>query len=95
MACPNWWCIRLLQPVIEEPNLRLLCHEGNLDDLLGDLALHRLDVVLSDRTAPVNPNIKLYSHTLGSSAGRLVRDGGIGESCQQRAFRTAWPRCHC
>ena len=59
---------RLLQPVIEEPNLRLLCHEGNLDDLLGDLALHRLDVVLSDRTAPVNPNIKLYSHTLGSSA---------------------------
>jgi LysR family transcriptional activator of nhaA len=58
---------RLLQPVISEPNLRLLCHEGNLDDLLGDLALHRLDVVLSDRPAPVNPNIKLYSHTLGSS----------------------------
>jgi LysR family transcriptional activator of nhaA len=58
---------RLLQPVIAEPNLRLLCHEGNLDDLLGDLALHRLDVVLSDRPAPVNPNIKLYSHALGSS----------------------------
>ncbi|MBP6483561.1 MAG: LysR family transcriptional regulator [Rhodoferax sp.] len=58
---------RLLQPVIAEQNLRLLCHEGNLDDLLGDLALHRLDVVLSDRPAPVNPNIKLYSHALGSS----------------------------
>lgn len=58
---------RLLQPVISEPDLRLLCHEGNLDDLLGDLALHRLDVVLSDRPAPVNPNIKLYSHSLGSS----------------------------
>ena len=59
---------RLLQPVIPEPNLRLLCHEGVLDDLLGDLALHRLDVVLSDRPAPTNPNIKLYSHALGSSA---------------------------
>jgi LysR family transcriptional activator of nhaA len=58
---------RLLQPVIAEQNLRLLCHEGNLDDLLGDLALHRLDVVLSDRPAPANPNIKLYSHALGSS----------------------------
>jgi LysR family transcriptional regulator, transcriptional activator of nhaA len=58
---------RLLLPVIAEPNLRLLCHEGELNDLLGDLALHRLDVVLSDRPAPANPNIKLYSHTLGSS----------------------------
>lgn len=59
---------RLLQPVIPEPHLRLLCHEGEFDELLGDLALHRLDVVLSDRPAPANPNIKLYSHRMGSSA---------------------------
>jgi LysR family transcriptional activator of nhaA len=59
---------RLLQPVVAEPNLRLLCHEGEFDVLLGDLALHRLDVVLSDRPAPPNPNIKLYSHAMGSSA---------------------------
>ncbi len=58
---------RLLLPVITEPHLRLLCHERALDDLLGDLALHRLDVVLSDRPAPANPNIKLYSHPMGSS----------------------------
>jgi LysR family transcriptional regulator, transcriptional activator of nhaA len=59
---------RLLQPVISEPNLRLLCNEGEFDELLGDLALHRLDLVLSDRIAPGNPNIKLYSHRMGSSA---------------------------
>jgi len=59
---------RLLQPVVQEQNLRLLCHEGSFDDLLGDLALHRLDVVFSDRPAPPNPNIKLYSHALGRSA---------------------------
>jgi len=58
---------RLLQPVIPEPNLRLVCHEGGIDDLLGDLALHRLDVVLSDRPSPTNPNIKLYSHAMGTS----------------------------
>jgi LysR family transcriptional activator of nhaA len=58
---------RLMQPVITEPNLHLVCHEGKLNDLLGDLALHRLDVVLSDRPAPANPNIKLYSHSLGAS----------------------------
>ena len=59
---------RLLQPVVTQAHLRLLCHEGEFDELLGDLALHRLDVVLSDRPAPPNPNIKLYSHSLGSSA---------------------------
>lgn len=58
----------LLHPVIGETHLRLLCHEGELDDLLGDLALHRLDIVLSDRPAPPNPNIKLYSHAMGASS---------------------------
>lgn len=59
---------RLLQPVMHESNLRLLCHEDEFEDLLGDLALHRLDVVLADRSPPSNPNFKLYSHSLGSSA---------------------------
>ena len=59
---------RLLKPVLDEPNLRLLCHEDEFADLLGDLALHRLDIVLADRAAPVNPNLKVYSHALGHSA---------------------------
>ena len=59
---------RLLQPVMDEPNLRLLCHEDEFEGLLADLALHRLDVVLADRAAPPNPNLKVYSHSLGSSS---------------------------
>lgn len=58
---------RLMQPVMLEPNLRLLCHEDEFEDLLGDLALHRLDVVLADRPAAPNRNLRLYSHPLGSS----------------------------
>lgn len=58
---------RLLEPVLDEPHLRLLCHEHRFEDLLAELALHRLDVVLSDRPAPPNPNLKLYNHSLGSS----------------------------
>ncbi len=57
----------LLQPVMEEPHLRLVCHEGEIKDLLGDLALHRLDVVLADRPAPASPSLKLYSHPMGTS----------------------------
>lgn len=59
---------QLLQPVMATPRLRLLCHEDEFDRLLADLALHRLDVVLSDRPAPVNRNLKVYSHPVGSSA---------------------------
>ncbi|EHN65955.1 LysR family transcriptional regulator [Comamonas testosteroni] len=57
----------LMQPVMLEPHLRLLCLVDEFEDLLGDLALHRLDVVLADRAAPPNPNLKVYSHSLGSS----------------------------
>jgi LysR family transcriptional activator of nhaA len=58
---------QLMQPVIEVANLRLMCHEDEFDRLLADVALHRLDVVLADRPAVANPNLKLYSHSLGSS----------------------------
>ena len=58
----------LLQPALSEPGVRLLCQEDEFDRLLGDLALHRLDVVLSDRAAPPNPNLRLYSHPLGEAA---------------------------
>ena len=57
----------LLQPMLAEPQLRLLCHEGEFGDLLADLALHRLDVVLSDRVAAPSPTFKVHSHLLGAS----------------------------
>lgn len=57
----------LLQPALQDPRVRLLCHEDEFDRLLGDLALHRLDAVLSDRAAPANPNLRLYSHHLGEA----------------------------
>lgn len=59
---------QLMQPVMHTPDLRLICQEDEFEDLLGDLALHRLDVVLADRPAPNNPNLKVYSHSLGFSS---------------------------
>jgi LysR family transcriptional activator of nhaA len=78
---------RLLQPVMHEPNLRLLCHEDEFEGLLGDLALHRLDVVLADRPAPPNPNIKLYSTSLGTSP---VAWYAVAEHCA--AARRGFPQ---
>lgn len=57
---------QLMQPIMHDARLRLLCHVDEFEDLLADLALHHLDIVLADRSAPPNPNLKLYSHALGS-----------------------------
>ena len=57
----------LLQPAMQEPNLRLLCHDGEFEDLLGELALHRIDMVIADRPAPLNPAMRLYTSPMGAS----------------------------
>jgi LysR family transcriptional activator of nhaA len=58
---------RVLAPVLSEPKLRLLCHEGEFEQLLAELALHKLDVVLSDRAAPAKTELRLTSQLLSSS----------------------------
>ena len=60
---------RLLTCVMQaQPELRLVCHEGEFADLLGELALHKLDVVLTDRPAPTGGNLRVFSHLLGELA---------------------------
>ena len=66
-ALPKLVVHSLMHAVMLEPQLRLLCHVDEFEDLLADLALHRLDVVLADRPAPAHPNLKVYGHALGSS----------------------------
>ena len=58
---------RMLAPVLGEPKLRLLCHEGEFEQLLAELALHKLDAVLSDRAAPAKSELRITSQLLASS----------------------------
>jgi LysR family transcriptional activator of nhaA len=57
----------LLEPVLATPHLRLVCHEGECDELLSELALHQLDVVLAGQAAPRNPNQRLSSERIARS----------------------------
>ncbi|MBV2234616.1 MAG: transcriptional activator NhaR [Sterolibacterium sp.] len=58
----------LIAPVLQLPQpLRLVCREGRLKLLLGELAVHRLDMVIADRPLPANLNVRGYSHLLGES----------------------------
>jgi LysR family transcriptional activator of nhaA len=73
----------LLQPALGDPGVRLLCHEDEFDRLLADLALHRLDAVLSDRAAPPNPNLRLYSHALGDAPMAWFAPTPLARKCKQ------------
>ncbi len=57
----------LLEPVLATPSLRLLCHEGEFEQLLAELALHHLDLVLAGQPAPNNPTLRLTSERLVQS----------------------------
>lgn len=61
--------VRLVAPALAlaEP-IRLVCREGRLSNLLGELAVHRLDLVIADRPIPANVSVRGYDHLLGESA---------------------------
>ncbi|MEM9383590.1 MAG: transcriptional activator NhaR [Pseudomonadota bacterium] len=51
---------------LEEP-VRVVTHEDTLEELLADLSVHRLDIVLSDRSLPSDLDVRAKSHPLGQS----------------------------
>ncbi len=67
-ALPKPIAYRLVEPAtrLEEP-VRLVCREWKLESLLAELALHRLDLVLSDAPIPPSVSVKAFSHQLGAS----------------------------
>ncbi|MDO6515028.1 MULTISPECIES: transcriptional activator NhaR [unclassified Neptuniibacter] len=56
----------LLSPAIDDiKNIRMICHEGDANELLAQLALHRLDLVISESPIPTDVSINGFSHSLG------------------------------
>ncbi len=69
MIVPKLLTYRVLEPVLHmKEQVRLICNEAPLVDLLADLSVHKLDVVLAD--SPTSPvlNIRAYNHELGQSS---------------------------
>ena len=57
---------RLLEPALQLPErVKLVCLEDKEDALLAELAMHSLDVVLSDAPLRAGLSVKAYSHLLG------------------------------
>ncbi|OEU50969.1 MAG: LysR family transcriptional regulator [Desulfobulbaceae bacterium S3730MH12] len=65
-ALPKMVVRDLLDPVFKLPEqIRLVCHENKKEALLAELALHEVDIVLSDSPMGSGLSVKAYNHTLG------------------------------
>jgi len=63
---PKEVAYRLIEPALHLPEpIQVVCDHGPADELLARLAVHALDVILSD--GPVGPaaKVRAYSHLLG------------------------------
>ena len=67
-SVPKAIAYRLLEPALGLPEpVRLVCHEGKLSDLLGQLAVHRLDLVMADEPMGRQLSVKAFNHALGTT----------------------------
>lgn len=64
-AVPKSLAYQLLHPAVAgEPPPRIVCREWQLDRLLGQLAVHALDLVIADTPLPPSYSVRAYNHRL-------------------------------
>jgi len=69
---PKLVAYRLIEPALDLPQpVRLVVHEQSTERLLAALALHELDVVLTDRLAPPSVSVQAFNHLLGACGATL------------------------
>lgn len=65
-AVPKVIAYSLLEPAQRSvAQLHMICREGNVNHLLAELALHKLDIVIADSPMPSTVNVKAFNHLLG------------------------------
>lgn len=69
---PKMVAYKLLKVAYKQfEHMKIVCWEGRLERLLGELALHTLDIVLTDTPVPPSVSIEAHSHLLGESGVTL------------------------
>jgi LysR family transcriptional activator of nhaA len=72
---PKLMTNEILKPAFALPRpVHVICREGKMEDLLVQLAAHRLDLVLSDEPASSSTGFKTFTHALGESGATLCAE---------------------
>lgn len=87
-SVPKLIAYRLLEPALKTGSkIRIICHEGAPDALLARLAVHELDVVITDFPLPPTVNVKAFSHLLGECGVTF-----FGPTAQAAKYRSRFPK---
>ncbi len=69
----------ILKPVFSmEQDVHVICREGKMEDLLAQLAAHRLDIVLSDEPASTSTKFRTFNHPLGETGTVFCAEKNLG-----------------
>lgn len=69
---PKMVAYKLLKVAYKQfKQIKMVCWEGRLERLLGELAQHTLDIVLTDTPVPTSVSVEAHSHLLGESGVSL------------------------
>lgn len=80
---------RLLEPALALPEpVRMICSEGTFTELLGLLALRRVDLVIADEPLTRRVSVKAFNHPLGRSAMSFFAAPAL-----RKRLQGAFPRC--
>jgi LysR family transcriptional activator of nhaA len=67
-SIPKLVAFKTLAPCLElDDDIKIVCLEGDLENLLAQLSVHKIELVLSDRPVPLGLSVKAYNHLLGES----------------------------
>ncbi|HWI59439.1 MAG TPA: LysR family transcriptional regulator, partial [Bacillota bacterium] len=83
-AFPKLVTNEILKPVLamNQP-VHVICREGKVEDLLAQLAAHRLDIVLADEPASSSLKIRSFNHLLGESSVTFCAAGKLAETLRK------------
>ena len=75
----------ILKPVFDLPQeVHAICREGKMEDLLAQLAAHRLDIVLADEPPASNTNFRVFNHPLGETGTTFLAEEKLAARLKRR-----------
>ena len=83
-ALPKLVTNEILRPVFSlNQSIHVICREGKIDDLLGQLSAHRLDIVLADEPVSSTHHVRAFNHKLGESGTTFCAEASLGRRLKQ------------
>lgn len=89
-SLPKMIAYRLIEPAFRlDEKVHVECREGKLQDLLGELATHSVDMVLSDMQAASFVSVRAFNHFLGESGTTFYAATKLAKKLSGKSF----PEC--